>query len=90
MYASYAPQSLISYRDLRVNNIHISTALEKMKRCWNSDKGGDPLLPCLQESTTCIRLLSKQLAPPLEMRKKLERLYGERSQYKSPQHSPEK
>lgn len=29
IYVTDAPQSLISYRDLRVNQIHISTALEK-------------------------------------------------------------
>ena len=34
MYAPNAPRSLISYRDLRANDINISTKLEKMKRCW--------------------------------------------------------
>jgi hypothetical protein len=64
MYAPDAPRSLISYRDLRANDIHVSTAVENDEEVLELRRGPRRLATAYAAANGLYELCIMQASPP--------------------------
>lgn len=67
MYAPGVPRSLISYRDLRANHIHTSTAVECGEEILQLMRGTTILATAKAGITALYEIQSKELTPPIRV-----------------------
>jgi hypothetical protein len=66
MYAPDAPRSLISYRDLRANDIHVSTAVENDEEVLELRRGPRRLAIAHATANGLYELCIMQASPPCQ------------------------
>ena len=64
MYAPDAPRSLISYRDLRVNDIYVSTAVENDEEVLELRRGPQRLATAHTAANGLYEFCIMQTSPP--------------------------
>ena len=63
MYALDVPRSMISYRDLRANGIHISTVIEKNEEALKLWQGQRPLATAVAGVNSLYEIAIKAISP---------------------------